>query len=295
MIDDSWLAELDPGNMSEDSATRGKGVSPEQPNVVDDYLEALQDRQFKRLRIYNAVMGIIHLLQAIAVLALTNDFSLPVTTSFLNSPPGSGPVPTADTVIDLPIGPMVAVFLLLSAIAHFTIASPRVFDWYKANLLKGINYARWFEYALSASVMIVIIGMLSGIYDIASLILLFTCTAVMNLMGLMMEIHNQTTKKTNWTSFIIGCIVGIVPWIAIAIYFFGSISSSEGGVPTFVYFILPTLFVFFFCFAVNMALQYKRIGPWRDYIFGEKIYVLLSLVAKSALAWQVFSGTLIPN
>lgn len=270
-------------------------ISAEKANIVDNYLEALQDRQFNRLRVYNAMMGGVHLIQAIVVLMLTNDFSLPVTTSFLKNPPGSGPVPEADTVIDLPIGLLVAVFLLLSAMAHFTIASPRVFNWYRVNLMKGINYARWFEYALSASVMIVIIGMLSGVYDIASLILLFTCTAVMNLMGLMMEVHNQTTEKTNWTSFIIGCIAGIVPWIAIAIYFFGSISSSEGEVPTFVYFILPTLFVFFFCFAVNMALQYRRVGPWRDYLFGEKVYVLLSLTAKSALAWQVFSGTLIPD
>ncbi len=41
-----------------------------------------------------------------------------------------------------------------------------------------------------------------------------------------------------------------------------------------------------------MVLQYKRIGRWADYAFGESTYVLLSLVAKSALAWQVFGGTL---
>jgi hypothetical protein len=41
-----------------------------------------------------------------------------------------------------------------------------------------------------------------------------------------------------------------------------------------------------------MLLQYKKVGPWRDYLFGERMYVLLSLVAKSALAWQVFGGTL---
>jgi hypothetical protein len=43
-----------------------------------------------------------------------------------------------------------------------------------------------------------------------------------------------------------------------------------------------------------MILQYKKIGPWKDYLYGEKVYVLLSLVAKSALAWQVFVGTLMP-
>ena len=112
--------------------------------------------------------------------------------------------------------------------------------------------------------------------------------------GLIMEVHNQVTEKTNWTSYIVGCIAGVALWVAIAIYFFGSLAQAEGGVPTFVYIILPTLFVFFFSFAPNMVLQYKKVGPWRNYLFGERAYVVLSLVAKSALAWQVFAGTLRP-
>jgi hypothetical protein len=41
-----------------------------------------------------------------------------------------------------------------------------------------------------------------------------------------------------------------------------------------------------------MFLQYRKVGPWKDYLFGERVYVFLSLFAKSALAWQVFAGTL---
>ena len=253
------------------------------------------EAQFVRLRFYNLLMGCLHLAQAIAILLLSNDFSLPITTSFLNLIPETGKLgPVTDTVINLPFGPMVALFLLLSAVAHFTIASPGVFGWYVRNLKKGINYARWYEYAFSASLMIVLIGMLCGLYDLAVLLMAFTLTAVMNLCGLMMEVHNQLTEKTNWTPYIIGCIAGIVPWIAIAIYFFGSLATAGDTVPTFVYFILPTLFVFFFSFALNMVLQYRKVGPWRDYVFGERVYILLSLVAKSALAWQVFAGTLRP-
>jgi hypothetical protein len=256
----------------------------------------MQDKvSFKRLRIYNVLMGLLHLGQAAAVFFLSNNFTLPITTSFLSYSPEMGKLwPATDILVNLPLGPMVAIFLLISAIAHFTIASPGVFGWYTRNLEKGINYARWYEYAFSASIMIVLIGMLCGIYDLGTLIMAFALTAVMNLCGLIMEVHNQLTVRTNWTSYTIGCIAGIVPWVAIAIYFFGSLSTAEGAVPTFVYFILPTLFVFFFSFALNMVFQYKKIGPWREYLFGERIYVLLSLVAKSALAWQVFAGTLRP-
>ncbi len=251
--------------------------------------------QFNRLRIYNLFMGFLHLVQALLIILLTNDFKLPITTSFLTFNQSMGKLwPATKVLAELPFGYMVAVFLLISAAAHFTIASPGTFGWYVKNLKKGINYARWLEYSLSASLMIVLIGMLCGVYDIGALIMAFALTAVMNLCGLIMEVHNQTTQQTNWTSFTVGCIAGAAPWVAIAIYFFGSLSTGEGRVPTFVYFILPILFVFFFCFALNMWLQYKKVGRWRDYLYGERVYVLLSLVAKSALAWQVFAGTLRP-
>ncbi|MFH1663050.1 MAG: heliorhodopsin HeR [Chloroflexota bacterium] len=254
-----------------------------------------QEPRFARLRLYNLFMGFLHLAQAVFILILTNDFTLPITTSFVEYIPETGKLgPVTDTLINLPLGIMIAVFLLMSAIAHFTIALPRVFGWYKNNLKRGINYARWYEYAFSASLMIVLIGMLCGLYDFAALLMAFALTAVMNLCGLMMEVHNQTTEKTSWTSYIIGCIAGVAPWIAITVYFFGSLMTAEESIPTFVYIILPTLFVFFFSFALNMALQYKKVGPWRDYLFGERVYILLSLVAKSALAWQVFAGTLRP-
>jgi hypothetical protein len=251
--------------------------------------------QFNRLRLYNIFMGFLHLVQALLIILLSNDFKLPVTTSFLTYQTGTGRLwPETSVLVNLPFGIMVAVFLLLSALAHFTVASPMAFGWYVSNLKKGINYARWYEYSLSASLMIVLIGMLCGVYDLGALIMAFALTGVMNLCGLVMEVHNQVTERTNWTSYVVGCIAGVVPWIAIAIYFFGSLARAEGGVPGFVYVILPTLFVFFFSFAVNMVLQYQKAGPWRDYLFGERVYIFLSLVAKSALAWQVFAGTLRP-
>lgn len=250
---------------------------------------------FSRLRIYNLLMGFLHLIQALLIFSFSRNFTLPVTTSFLNFDTATQKlIPVNNTIINLPFGLMVSLFLLLSAIAHFLIASPGIFNWYVKNLKKGINKARWYEYSLSASLMIVLIAMLCGLYDIAGLIMAFALTAVMNLCGLVMEVENQHTAKTSWASYIVGCIAGVLPWIVIGIYFFGSISTGEGTVPTFVYFILPILFVFFFSFALNMYLQYKKIGPWKNYIFGEQMYVLLSLLAKSALAWQVFAGTLRP-
>ncbi len=248
--------------------------------------------QFKTLRWFNAAMCILHLGQAAAMLVLSNDYAVTVTTSFLKWLPSGIPDTVTEGVVSLRVGPLVAAFLLISAVAHFIMASPIAFKWYVRNLKKGINYLRWYEYALSASLMVVLIGMLSGVYDAPTMVLLFALTATMNLFGLMMEKQNQTTAKTDWTAFIFGSFAGTVPWIILAWYFFAAIASSTEAIPTFVYTILGVLFVFFFSFAVNMALQYKKVGPWRDYLFGEKVYMLLSLVSKSALAWQVYAGAL---
>ena len=57
---------------------------------------------------------------------------------------------------------------------------------------------------------------------------------------------------------------------------------------------MPILFVFFNIFAINMVLQYKKVGRWADYLFGERVYIVLSLAAKTVLAWVIFAGTLAP-
>ncbi|MGZ0219440.1 MAG: heliorhodopsin HeR, partial [Acidimicrobiales bacterium] len=63
-------------------------------------------------------------------------------------------------------------------------------------------------------------------------------------------------------------------------------------VPGFVYGIVISLFLLFNCFAIVQWKQYKAKGKWADYLYGERRYIVLSLVAKSALAWQVFAATL---
>jgi hypothetical protein len=252
------------------------------------------ERTFLGLRRFNAVMGLLHLLQGIFMIAISNATTYPIYTNFLRFDSQTLTlVPNRTLVYNLRFGPAVAVFLLLSALAHLAL-STFGYKWYVSKLKRGMNPARFYEYALSSSLMIVLIGMLVGVSDLGALILMFGLNATMNLFGLMMELHNQTTRKTDWTSFIYGCIAGIIPWIVIFMYFYGSLGSSDAKPPAFVYAIVPTIFVFFNIFAINMVLQYKKVGRWKDYLFGERMYIVLSLLAKTALAWQIFMGTLRP-
>ena len=260
------------------------------PNaVVTPIAMTLPTQRIASLRRWNVGMGLLHGLQAVAILALSTAFILPVTATFMKGPPGS-PAGAPTTLFDVSIAIGVALFLALSAGFHWLVAAPRIFQRYIAGLEADHNYYRWAEYSLSSSVMIVLIAMLTGISDIAALIGIFAANAAMIFFGAVQERYERPGGSL-WP-FWLGCVVGIAPWLAIGVYLWSPGSAAEP--PAFVYAIFVSLFIFFNIFAVNMWLQYRRIGRWRSYVFGERAYIVLSLVAKSLLAWQVFAGTLAP-
>jgi hypothetical protein len=241
------------------------------------------------LRWWNIGVGIVLGIQAIIIALLANGFSLDVTSTYMTGPPGVAP--ELHVLFGLPLGAGVFAFLAISSAALLIIASPPVFKWYKRNLLKNRNYARWIEYFFSSSIMIVMIAMLCGISDIAALIAIFGVNGSMILFGLLMEKY-EDPGKPNWLPFIFGSYAGIIPWVGVVFYFFSIGLEGAPRPPDFVYGIVISLFLLFNSFALNMVLQYMKVGPWRNYLFGEKVYIILSLTAKALLAWQVFFPTL---
>jgi len=244
------------------------------------------------LRRFNLIAGVVHLLQMAAVLALSTDFSLPVTATYMTGPPGSSfaaPV----VVFETPLAMMVALFLGLSALAHFIVASPQFFSRYGKGLEEKRNYFRWVEYSISSSVMIVLIAQITGIADVTALIAIFGVNASMILFGWLQEKYEQPGNG-GWVPFIFGCIAGIVPWLAVLVYVLSPGGPPETSAPGFVIGIIVTIFLLFNSFAWVQYKQYKAQGKWINYLHGERIYIVLSLVAKSLLAWQIFANTLIP-
>jgi hypothetical protein len=266
------------------------------------------DQKVDKLIKFNKTMGLVHLIQGVLMMLFAflvyptlNDsqatFTIPVIGNYLEFVVGEGLVLTnTDTLFELPFLPMTASFLLLSAIFHFLIAFPFK-NKYRAGLRVGINQFRWYEYALSSSLMIVLISALFGVRDVAVFALIALSNAAMNLFGLDMELLNQgeskVGKKVNWLPFIFGTIIGLAPWLAIAFYI--GVNPNLDAVPVFVWFILGTYFVAFNTFPVNMLLQYLGVGKFKDYLHGERGYIVLSLVAKTLLTWLVLFGAFQPS
>ena len=255
------------------------------------------DQQINRLRSYNVVAGSLHLLQAVGfavvLTMLSKQVTFAVTADYLAGPPGVPVPPERVTLFDVNIGVGVVAFLALSAFFHFLISSPWFFGRYKSGLLLNRNYFRWVEYSLSSSIMIWLILAINGVTDIGALFAVFAVNAAMILFGALQEKYEQPGSG-KLLPFIFGSMVGIVPWILILIYFLRPGSTSDVAAPAFVVGIVISLFLFFNTFAINQWLQYKQVGKWKSYLQGERTYITLSLIAKTALAWQVFSGAIIP-
>ena len=238
------------------------------------------------LRRWNLGLAVLHGAQAVAVLVLAGTFAISITTTFPEGPPGTR-TPSPDALFDLRIGAAIAVFLALASLDHLVTATTGR-GTYERDLRRGINRFRWVEYAFSATIMVGLISLYAGITDLTALIAIAGANVAMILFGWLQEVMNPPGRtRTTMLPFWFGTIAGMAPWLAIAVNLIGA-----DTVPGFVFGIFFTQLILFFSFGLNQWLQYRGVGRWSDYAFGEKAYLVLSLAAKSILAWQIYAGSL---
>jgi len=285
--------------------------------------DALSSGQKRVLFILNVVCSIAHLAQGIVILVISEPAFLPVTFGYLAGAPGEGVLAQPRLLFLMRAEIAIAVFLFFAAVDHGLMLVPPIFDLYKRFVSTGRNPFRWIEYSISASIMLVLISLLAGVSEVTALINGFGLNSAMILFGLVQEQVNPRyleDERVNWWPFVFGSIVGIVPWIAIAVqlgltqtycldnvaqttYSVFTTTTAAGAtttpaaagrqcVPPFVFGVFGSLFVCFMSFALNMLLQYLKAGKWKQPHFAEYVYLVLSLLAKSLLAWQVYAGAI---
>lgn len=271
---------------------------------AESKISASKMDEYDEVRRFSFWVGTVHLLAAVLMIIYANkDFIIGITSTFAAGPPGC-----VDAVVDpcerytitnfdAQLAYWVAGFSLLSAFFHYLTVLPGVFESYRSELMKGRNPYRWIEYALSSTLMILIIMLVSGLTNLTALIGVAFANISMILFGWLSEIMNPPEReKTNWTAFWFGCIAGLGAWAAL----YGSLAINLtqlgvdwSAIPNFVWVILATQFALFNVFAINHALQFIPGFYSEGYLRGEKNYIWLSLISKSLLAWSLYINTLI--
>jgi hypothetical protein len=269
---------------------------------TDEMSQAEKDDEYSRLRRFSFFVGTVHFVSGLLMLWFANsDFVLQITSAFAAGPPGCVESGECEQLIvnnfGVTLAYAVAAFSLLSAFFHYLTVVPGIFENYVDNLEKGRNPYRWVEYSLSSTLMILIILLVSGISNLAALIGVGFANISMILFGWVSEIDNPPEReKTNWTPFIFGCIAGLGAWAALYVSIYVNLTGfgiDWSAIPGFVWFIIFSQFALFNCFAINHALQFQKGFYAGGYLTGERIYIWLSLIAKSLLAWTLYVNTLI--
>lgn len=279
-------------------------VSSEEPNLYSNEtsLSSPQSKnviKLTKLRTLNLVAAVFQALTGIIVMVMTkSEKSYAWYTNFpqviqdaKGNPFGA---PLSNETFAFATGYLAGVFLFLSALDHIIVAT-LARSSYEKNLGLNRNVYRWVEYSVSASIMRVLIALLSGIGDIHTLFLLFGLTACTMLFGMVFELENASKRdkpeSIGWASFYIAFIPHAFTWLTIFCFFFRGVSISNP--PTFVWTIIVIEFILDLTFAINMLLQWKSgasTGKFKDYVYGEYIFIILSFTSKQLLAWLCFIG-----
>lgn len=262
----------------------------------------VKNRKTKNPNLYkwNITLTLVYAVQGVAILVLSQDTTYPIAINYLTTDTlatqAAGKLvlaPAMRHLFDVRIAWLVAALFFVLAIVHL-LAGLTLRKRYDVYIKNATNPLRWVSYGVVSSIMLVIAGLSVGAYDVASLTMVVGLGLLSGLAYFAMERYNKSAKTINWLGYIAACLAGAVAVKAVGTYLWGTKIYGSGNLDRLVYGIVASLVAFIALFAVNTYLSYRRRGRWADYTYGERAFMVIGLIASTALAWQVFFDVLRP-
>ena len=183
-------------------------------------------------------------------------------------------------------------FVFFTAVIHLAYAV--LPQWYHGMLDRGNNWMRWVEYAISATILLVIIAISSGVRDTDAIMLfIFGCVAVMIAGDGVEKILSDTTSSAfksgaQWS----GTASSWIMLIGIIIVFGRSFTAQKeylkGDLPSFVPAVVALTIILYSSFGgVQLA---QCFGVFKSFLQVEMSYISLSFISKALLALLLASG-----
>jgi hypothetical protein len=257
-----------------------------------------KDQVFDSLRKWNLVAAGLLVIQGLVILIISKSTTVPVHLSFLGKDALASQAeghtvyaPAWRHLFDVHLASLVAAFMLVAAFIFGLVATTKR-KQYEAGLNAKTNNWRWTQFGFTAGLMLVTIALVNGVYDLASLIMIFALVCGIHLLGYVVE-SIASDDRTKWRLFYALAATGTVVWLTIDLYLKGALMYGD-GLPTYVYWINGSIFVLTLALAFNKFMLIKGRGRWSNYLFRERVFIILTLTGSSALAWQIFFGSLRP-
>ena len=252
------------------------------------------NQRIRRLRTFNRAAATAHLLLAAglvyALVLLGEPVSLDGAAAVLF---GGRDVSVSAGQSTLFIGVALILFLLVSTVMHVRVSAATAFH-YTIGIKNGHNTYRWVDFALSSSLLLWVLAEITAIAHTGAFLVLLCANVALLVLGARLE-KTDASGRALYTGLLVGALLAALPWLALLFYVMGSGSTGETRPAVFVFSLVLTVFITTAAFTLNQLLPRFRVGPWRDFVFGEGVYIVLNLVTKAALAGQIVAVALLPR
>lgn len=186
--------------------------------------------------------------------------------------------------------------------------APSFRNGYSRAIKNSNNFYRWIEYSITATMMLYIIALTSGVKDTNIYLLLFATNVTMISLGQQVEVAVRDGKSW-WLPMITSFLLLISEFVVITRSFWQRLgqvndflksstnSSITGGrtIPEWLKAMIIVLFLLFSCFGIVSlyGAYYYKYAEYREEFYEsiEKYYIILSFVAKATLGVFIAYGT----
>jgi hypothetical protein len=183
---------------------------------------------------------------------------------------------------------MIIGFVFITALFHAFYAFSG--KYYTSMINRGNNWVRWVEYAITATLMLVILALLTGVKEMHTIVMFIVGAIAIMLLGDAIEKALIASGKMSGMSATLSAWIILVGIFVVLIRTYILAAEDSDSIPWFVPYILFITLAFYASFGgVQLAHQiglYKKGG----YKSVEKTYITLSFISKAALALLVTGG-----
>lgn len=197
--------------------------------------------------------------------------------------------PATHTFFDLQLRYIVPAILVLSAL-YGLLNVTKFKARYARDLKAGMSAMRWVYLGITFGLMVEVAGMLSGISDLFVLKLMGGLTVIMAEVSLIAERENKGAKKPVKVTYALSLLAGILPWVLLLASALGTLVYGIERYSWQVYALLFGLVITLVLLWVNEWKQFVGKGPWKEYLFAERNYIVIDMVAKAAFALILIAG-----
>jgi hypothetical protein len=240
----------------------------------------------------NLIVAGLYVVQALLLAMFGHGTRVPVTLNYLASDPLQSAAQN-HTVLTLAAHHWFAVHVLMLVAAGLVLAAlARVLAAtvyrlrYESAMTAGRDEFRAAGYAVGGGVALVLVALLFGAADAAVLVAIIALCVVMALGSLAVQ-----TNKRVWPWGVFGIVAGLGLWAIIGLYALGGFVYGVRA-PGYAYSAAAVVLLGMVAVGVNLCLQTRATGRWRDPAFAEKCFIVLDFVCGTALVWIVFAGVL---